>query len=183
MGKKVLVLTSSPRKNGNTSKMADAFTRGAEQAGHEVFRFDAAFHNIGGCTACDTCWSTGEACSISKDFNKLAVLLESCDVLLISVPLYWLGFPAQVKGAIDKMYAYGGSGGLRPLAVKESYLFVCGGDTDKEEYKPILATYEGIAGFLSWKDRGILQTGGLDEQGAIEKSGLLEKAEEMGQSI
>ncbi len=69
------------------------------------------------------------------------------------------------------------------LLVKESYLFVCGGDTDKEEYKPILATYEGMAGFLSWKDRGILQTGGLDEQGAIEKSGLLEKAEEMGQSI
>ena len=183
MSKKVLVLTSSPRKNGNTSKMADAFICGAEQAGHKVFRFDAAFHNIKGCIACDTCWSTGEACSIADDFNKLAALMESCDVLLISVPLYWFGFPAQIKGAIDKLYAYGGSGGLRPLAIKESYLFVCGGDSDKDEYRPILISYEGMTSFLGWKDRGVIQTGGLDAEGAIEKSGILEKAEEMGRSI
>lgn len=183
MSKKNLVLTASPRKNGNTSKMADAFTRGAEAAGHSVVRFDAAFHNIRGCNACNACWSKGNACVMDDDFNALAELLETCDVLLISTPLYWLGFPAQVKSAIDKLYAYGGSGGPRPLAIKESYLFVCGEDPTQEQYQPILQTYRTSAKFLGWEDRGILQIGGLEASGGIEASGVLEQAEEMGRNV
>ena len=40
--------------------------------------------------------------------------------------------------------------------------------------------YQLSADFLGWKDRGILRTGGMDDEGAIEKSGILEKAEELG---
>lgn len=183
MSKKVLVLTASPRKNGNTDKMANAFIKGAEQAGHCVTKFETAFKNIGGCRACNTCWSTGTACSVKDDFNELEPLLESCEVVLISTPLYWLSFPAQIKGAIDRLYAYGGTGGPRKLAIKECYLFVCGGDTGEEEYEPIQTMYRLSADFLGWKDRGILRTGGMDDEGAIEKSGILEKAEELGRSI
>lgn len=183
MSKKVLILTSSPRKNSNTTRMAEAFAKGTEQAGHEVFCFDAAAHEIKGCNACDACWSKGEACVMNDDFNKLAALLESCDVLLLACPLYWLGFPAQVKAAIDKLYAYGGAGGLRPLAIKESYFFVCGGDAGKEEYQPIIQSYQTSAAFLGWQDKGIIQTGGIDAPGALENSGVLEQAEEMGRNV
>ena len=58
-----------------------------------------------------------------------------------------------------------------------------GGDTDKEEYEPVLKMYRDMAGFLGWNDRGILQTGGLGGDGVIEKSGVLEQAEEMGRSV
>ncbi len=183
MSKKVLVLTASPRKNSNTTKMAQAFAHGAETAGHEVIWFDAAEHKIAGCSACDACWSTGKACVMPDDFNQLAALLESCEVLLIATPLYWLGFPAQVKAAIDKLYAYGGSGGLRPLTIRECYLFVCGGDVDKAEYQPVIQAYEASAEFLGWKNRGIIQTGGVDAEGALEASGVLEQAEEMGKTV
>ena len=183
IGKKILVLTASPKKNGNTNKMADAFIRGAEQAGHSVFKFETAFKKIGGCNACNTCWSTGTACSVKDDFNELESLLESCDVLLISSPLYWFAFPAQIKGAIDKLYAYGGSGGPRPLTIKESYLFICGGDADKEEYKPVIMMYQMMSEYLGWKDRGILQNGGVNGEGEIEQSGVLEQAEEMGRGV
>lgn len=178
--KKILVLTSSPRKVSNTKKMAEAFAKGAEAAGHEAVWFDAAKHNLTGCNACDACWSKGEACVMPDDFNKLAKLLETSDALLISTPLYWLGFPAQAKAAIDKLYAYGGTGGLRPLGIKESWLFVCGGDAGKEEYQPIIQSYQTSAAFLGWKDRGVLQIGGVDAEGALEASGILEQAEKMG---
>lgn len=39
---KIVLLTGSPRRSGNTNHLADQFTRGAQEAGHEVFRFDAA---------------------------------------------------------------------------------------------------------------------------------------------
>lgn len=46
---KITVVTGSPRKNGNTLAMVDAFMKAAENKGHEVVRFDAAMMKIGGC--------------------------------------------------------------------------------------------------------------------------------------
>ena len=36
MGKTVLIVSSSPRKNGNSETLADAFAKGAREAGHSV---------------------------------------------------------------------------------------------------------------------------------------------------
>lgn len=178
--KKILVLTASPKKNGNTDKMADAFISGAREAGHEVHKFETAFRRIGGCTACNACWSKGNACIHEDGFRELEPLLESCETLVIVSPLYWFCLPQQIKGAIDRLYAYGGTGGLRPLAIKESCFFICGGLAEKEEYQPVLEIYRMMTKYLGWKDRGIIQTGGLDKKGAIEASGVLERAMEMG---
>ena len=45
---KIVVITGSPRKNGNSFAMTEAFIHEAEQRGHSVRRFDAAFLKIGG---------------------------------------------------------------------------------------------------------------------------------------
>jgi multimeric flavodoxin WrbA len=47
----IVVLTGSSRKNGNSSYLADRFIAGAEEAGHSIFRFDAAFKKVNGCIA------------------------------------------------------------------------------------------------------------------------------------
>lgn len=180
--KKVLVMTASPRRNGSTDKMAEAFMAGAQEAGHEVFKFEAAFKHIGGCTGCNSCWSGGHACIHEDDFRELEPLLESCDVLVISTPLYWYSLPAQIKGAVDKLYAYGGSGGPRPLTIKESYFFVCGELAERDEYQPMLEIYRMMAEYLHWENRGIIQTGGMERSGAIEASGVLEQARDMGRN-
>lgn len=60
---KITVITGSPRKNGNTLAMVDAFIKAAESKGHEVARFDTAMMKIGGCHTCMTCFKTGKACS------------------------------------------------------------------------------------------------------------------------
>lgn len=93
--KKILVLTGSPNREGNTNKMADAFIRGAEQAGHSAVKFETAFKNLRGFTA-----------SAEKDdFGELEPLLNDSDVLVIATPLYWFSFPAQIKAAIDQFDA------------------------------------------------------------------------------
>lgn len=58
--KNILVLTGSPRRNGNSDSMADAFIKGAQSAGHEVNIFETSSKDIGGCRACNTCWSKGK---------------------------------------------------------------------------------------------------------------------------
>ena len=46
---KITVLTGSPRENGTSNYMADEFIRGAEESGHEVYRFDTARADIKNC--------------------------------------------------------------------------------------------------------------------------------------
>lgn len=182
MPKKVLVFTGSPRVGGNSDLMADALVKGAEASGHTAVRFDAARKDIGGCTACDKCWSDGHACVYEDDFHQLEPLLESCDVMVFCAPVYWMGFPAQMKAAIDKLYAYGGSGGTRPLTIKESALLLCGADTASTEYDYMAQGYKMIISFLDWKDRGIIWQGGAEGEGTIDPDALA-KAEKLGREL
>ena len=39
---KIVVLTGSPHENGTSFVLADSFIKGAEEAGHSIYRFDAA---------------------------------------------------------------------------------------------------------------------------------------------
>ncbi|MDO4619325.1 MAG: flavodoxin family protein [Lachnospiraceae bacterium] len=185
MSKKILILTGSPRRNGNTLKMAKAFEKGALEAGHEVVWFDAGAKNLKGCRGCNGCWSKGKACCQDDDFNELAELLETCDMLQIVTPLYWFNFPAQIKAAIDKLYAYGGAGGLRPLSIKETGLFVAGELADEWEYQPLLDTYKYVFGYLNQedpiKDRGVIRVYGLENPENLRDA--LEKAEAFGREV
>ena len=52
---KIVILNGSPHASGPTSDMADAFARGAQEAGHTVVTFHTAHMNIHGCMACDFC--------------------------------------------------------------------------------------------------------------------------------
>jgi multimeric flavodoxin WrbA len=181
MSKNILVLTGSPRKGGNTDKLADAFIFGAQQAGHTTVKFSTADKNIKGCIACQTCFSKGSACSIPDDFAKLAPLLEKADMVVFASPLYWFTFSAQLKAAIDKFYSF--LIGKRPLKIKECALLVCGGGTELNVYDGIIKSYKLIANFLNWKDCGIVIVPGLHDKDEILKTDGLQRAEALGKSI
>jgi multimeric flavodoxin WrbA len=181
--KNILVLTGSPRKNGNSDRMADAFIKGAQSVGHEVTKFETAWKEIGSCSACKTCWSKEKPCSFQDDFDELAPLLQAADVIVFSTPLYWFSFTAQIKAAIDKMYAYIGKNCKHPLKIKESLLMVCGADEGMKVFDGIIATYREIAHYMKWEDKGVLAVPEVKEKGDIEATDALEKAEEYGKSL
>jgi multimeric flavodoxin WrbA len=181
--KNILVLTGSPRKNGNSDRMADAFIKGALSVGHEVTKFETAWKEIKGCKACKTCWSKGKPCTFQDDFDELAPLLEEADVIVFSTPLYWFSFPTQIKAAIDKMYSYVGKNCKRPLKIKESVLLVCGADEGMDVFEGIIASYKQIAHYMKWEDKGVLAVPKVNEKGVIEETDALMKAEEKGRSL
>ncbi len=47
MSKRILILTGSPRRGGNSNLMADAFAKGASEAGNSVVQFNTAHKHIG----------------------------------------------------------------------------------------------------------------------------------------
>ena len=74
---KIVVLSGSPHKHGTTSKLVDSFISGAEEAGHEVARFDTAFMNVHPCIACDKCQEENGKCVFQDEMIKIGAALTS----------------------------------------------------------------------------------------------------------
>ncbi len=181
MPKNIVVLTGSARKGGNSDKLADAFIAGARLSGHTTVKYTTADKDIKGCIDCKACFKKDTACSIPDDFRDLAPLLEQADTLVFVTPLYWFSFPAKLKAAIDKLYSF--LIGKKTLKIKECVLLVCGGDKDGSSYDGIIRSFQLIAGFLGWKDSGVVVVGGLHDKDDILNTDGLQRAEALGKSI
>ncbi|MBO4696130.1 MAG: flavodoxin family protein, partial [Lachnospiraceae bacterium] len=96
---KILVLTGSPRKNGNSATLADSFIKGAKEAGHTVERFDAAFKKVHPCIACNSCGMDGP-CVFKDDFEFVRKHIVEADCVAFATPMYYFGISAQLKAVI-----------------------------------------------------------------------------------
>ncbi|MCM1150077.1 MAG: flavodoxin family protein [Butyricicoccus sp.] len=168
MSKKVVVITGSPRKKGNSFAMTDAFIKAAEAAGHSVTRFDAALKNVGGCRACETCFKTGKACSFDDDFNNIAPAILEADVIVYTMPVYWYSIPAQIKGVIDRIYSFCVAG--KDISGKECALIACCEEEDASVLDGVRVPIERSAALLKWHMLGEVLVTGVLEAGAIDKT-------------
>lgn len=165
---KIVVITGSPRKNGNSFAMTDAFIKAAEERGNTVERFDAAFMNIGGCRACETCYKTGKACSFDDDFNKIAPALLEADAVVYTMPTYWYSIPAQIKGVIDRVFSLVVGG--KNVAGKKCGLIACCEEDDITVMDGVRIPIERSAQLLKWEMLGEVLVPGVLNVGDIDKT-------------
>ncbi|MDE5769482.1 MAG: flavodoxin family protein [Oscillospiraceae bacterium] len=168
MSKKILVLTGSPRKNGNSFAMTDAFIQAAEQNGHTVTRFDTAMMKISGCRACQTCYSTGKACTFDDDFNKIAPAILDADVIVFTMPVYWYSIPAQIKAVIDRIFSLVIGG--KEIAGKECALITCCEEDDITVMDGIRIPLERSVELNKWTMIGEVLIPGVLNVGDIAKT-------------
>lgn len=168
MSKKIVVLTGSPRKNGNSFAMTDAFVVAAKAKGHEVIRFDTAMMKVGGCHACETCFKTGKACSFDDDFNLMAPAIQEADAVVFSMPLYWYTMPAQIKAVFDKLFSF--MVGEKPISGKESALIACCEEEDMAAFDGMKIPYEKSLALLKWNIVGEVLVPGVHGTGDIENT-------------
>lgn len=177
MSKKIVVITGSPRKNGNSFAMTDAFIKAAQAKGHTITRFDAALKKVGGCHACETCFKTGKACSFDDDFNVIAPEIENADVVVFTTPVYWYSFPAQIKGVIDRLFSFCVAG--KNIAGKQCALITCCEEDDMSVMDGVLIPYERSIALLKWKSIGevlipsVLNVGDIDKTDGCQKAAAL----------
>lgn len=168
MSKKIVVITGSPRKNGNSFAMTDAFIKAAEGKGHTVTRFDAAMKKIGGCHACETCFSTGKACTFDDDFNVIAPAILEADVIVFTMPVYWYSIPAQIKGVIDRIFSLVVGG--KEIAGKECALITCCEEEDLSVMDGVRIPMERMCALNKWKLVGEVLVPGVLNPGDIDKT-------------
>ena len=181
MSKKIVVITGSPRKNGNSFAMTDAFIKAAEAKGHKITRFDAALKKAGGCRACETCFSTGKACTFDDDFNTIAPAILEADVIVFTMPVYWYSIPAQIKGVIDRIFSMVVGG--KDIAGKECALIACCEEDDMSVMDGVRIPIERMAALNKWKMVGEVLIPGVLNVGDIDKTEGCKKAADLANAI
>lgn len=178
MSKKVLILSGSPRKNGNSDILCDEFARGAVQAGHAVEKIRVAEQNIGYCRACYACKGTG-VCAIKDDMAAVLQKMIDADVIVLASPVYFYSIDAQLKALIDRTVA-------RWLEVKdkEFYYIVTAADGEQAAAETTLACFRGYADCVEGaKEMGVVYGMGAYEKGEIKHTGAMAQAYEMGKRV
>ena len=181
MSKKIVVITGSPRKNGNSFAMTDAFIKAAGAKGHTITRFDAALKKVGGCRACETCFSTGKACTFDDDFNTIAPAILEADVIVFTMPVYWYSIPAQIKGVIDRIFSMVVGG--KDIAGKECALITCCEEDDMSVMDGVRIPIERMAALNKWKMAGEVLIPGVLNLGDIDKTEGCKKAADLANAI
>jgi multimeric flavodoxin WrbA len=178
MSKKVLILSSSPRKKGNSNTLCDRFMEGAIEAHHRVEKVMMADKKINYCTGCYACQKIGR-CAQNDDMASILDSMRSADVIVMATPVYFYTMCAQMKTVIDRTVAK-----YTEIANKEFYFIVTAADTNKAALE---RTIEGFRGFTSClpgaKEKGVIYGAGAWEIGDILKSRAMQQAYEMGKAL
>jgi multimeric flavodoxin WrbA len=176
---KITVITGSPHKKGTTNLLAERFIAGAEEAGNEVFRFDAAASDVHPCRACNYCDPSTE-CIQKDDMEKLRPHLFDTDAVVFVTPVYFMTFSAQIKAVLDRFYAFGTkiAGGNRKAA-----LLAAAASTPEEDLKPLVQNYQTIIGYLGWEDGGTIIVSDAPDRETLEATDWPEKAYALGREF
>ena len=175
---KILVITGSPRKNGNSNTLADNFIKGAQEAGHNVVRFDSAFKDVHPCVACNKCGMNGQ-CVFKDDFEFVKANIVDADAVVFATPMYYFGISAQIKAVIDRFYAING----QIHVPKKAVLLMTYADTSAKEAQPIINHYEALLNYLGWSDAGKVIASGVWTAGDVNNTQYPKQAYELGKNI
>ena len=166
--------------NKNTNRMKITVLTGSpEEKGHEVFRFDCAFKNVGPCRACNRCGMDGP-CIIDDDFSELRPHLVEADMVVFATPMYYFGISAQMKRVIDRFYAINGQ--IKGAPKKAAFMLTFA-DTAKEEAEPMLLHYRTLMKYLGWTSVGEIVAPGVWTAGAVNDTDFPRQAYELGKSL
>ena len=183
MGKKIVVLNGSPRKHGNTAALIDRFRAGAQSAGHSVTRFNIAEMNISPCIGClKGGKNKASPCTQKDDMDQIYPAYETADIIVLASPLYFWSFTAQLKTAIDRIFAAIEANGYA-APPKDCIMLIAAGDSSRSNFQPMIDYYKSFLSNIGWTDVGMLLAGGVNEIGDIAGKPVLEEAAALGAGI
>lgn len=176
MSKKVLIISASPRKGGNSDTLCDQFAKGAKETGNSVEKLRLSDLHIDYCSACYACKEIGH-CVKEDDMRIVLEKMRQADVIVLATPVYFYTMNAQLKTMIDRTL-----GGARTpgLENKEFHLIA----TAAAGKSAMERTIDGLRGYLEClpgaREMGVIYGEGAWQLGDIQKNSAMKEAYEMG---
>ena len=180
MSKHVLVLSTSLRSRSNSDLLAEAFAKGAAEAGHDVEIIRLSGKDIRFCRGCLACQRTGR-CVIRDDADEIVQNhMRSAEVLVFATPIYYYGMSGQMKTLLDR---------ANPLysadyRFREIYLLTTAAEEGDGVWQRAKSGLEGwLECFPSASLSGVVFGGGCAEPGSAEGSHAMHDAYEAGKHL
>ena len=175
----ILILSGSPRKNGNTDLLVEAFSKGASEK-HHVEVVSVHDFKVNPCMGCNACFtSEGNVCIQKDDMSLIYGKLANADMLVIASPVYFYGLSAQLKAVIDRCH--------NPIRdtfhIKKAALLLVGAASLPELFDSILTQYQLCLNFFHIEDAGHVLVRSAKEKGGVRDTKALEEAEELGKKV
>ena len=169
---KVIGISGSPRRGGNTETLLREVLRGAEEAGAETRLFILSRMDISPCRHCDGCLADGE-CVVKDDMGLIYPEVESLDALVLASPIFFYGVTAQAKAMIDRCQAFWNRKYVlkrRIAAKKRKGVFISTGGTKfPDTFEHAKATVKNFFLVIDVKYWAELLFSGVDGRGDIEE--------------
>ena len=175
---KILILSGSPRKGGNTELLVDAFIRGAAKH-HHVQIVSVRDYKVNPCLGCNACFKANGICAQKDDIAIIYEKMSQADMLVIASPVYFYGISAQLKAIIDRFH--------NPIRdtfhLKKMALLLVGAATLPELFDAILSEYNLCLKFFNLEDAGKVLVRGVKDKGDIKNTDALNETYILGLSI
>ena len=175
----ILILSGSPRKDGNTELLVGAFVKGASQK-HHVEVVSVHDYKVNPCMGCNACFKNeANACVQHDDMSLIYEKMSRADMLVIASPVYFYGLSAQLKAVIDRFH--------NPIRdtfrLKKMALLLVGAATLPELFDSILAQYRLCLNFFKLEDAGHVLVRGVKDKGDIRNADALHEAFHLGSNV
>ena len=179
MKKKVLIISASPRKGGNSDMLCDKFLEGALDAGHNAEKVRLSDKKIAFCNGCYYCADHKGACVYKDDMTELLSKMISADVIVLASPVYFYTIDGQLKTFIDRCVAR-----YTEISGKEFYYIITAADTEKKNMSKAVECLRGFAVdcLEGTKEKDIIYGLGVWKKGEIGTTPFLAQAYKMGKN-
>lgn len=178
MSKKILVISTSLRKNSNSEALADEFIKGAREAGHEVEKVSLVDKKVGFCRGCFACLETGR-CVIQDDALGIVEKMHDAEVIVFATPIYYYEMSGQMKTLLDRANSLYGS----DYEFGDIYLLSAAAEDEEGVDSRAVSGLEGwIACFERAHLKGTVFAGGVNEAGDIKGHSSLVMSYEAGRN-
>lgn len=180
MNKKVLIISTSLRKNSNSQILAEEFKKGAVEAGNDVEIISLKDKKINFCKGCLACQKT-QKCIINDDVKEIIDKMLTSDVIVFATPIYFYEMSGQMKVLLDR------SNPLFPsdYSLRDIYLLAASADTDESSMDGALKGLQGwIDCFEKASLKGVIKGTGANEASSInDLYDILKSAYDMGKNV
>ena len=179
MSKKILVISTSLRKDSNSQALAEAFAKGAESAGHEAELISLRGKQISFCRGCFACLKRGR-CVIEDDAPAIVEEMHGAQVLAFATPIYYYEMSGQMKTQLDRANSlFDGD-----YAFTQVYLLAAAAEDEEQTPRRAISGLEGwVECFPRAALAGTVFAGGITDQGDIQGHPALKRAYDMGAGI
>ena len=186
MAKKILIISGSPKKDGNTETLIKWFREGAELSGAviEQARISSLKIRSSGCMSCRQCQKNKEyGCVVKDDISGLLLKMIDADVIVMGTPLYFFSASAQIKILIDRMFSlfkWDNKAGTMEAALKGKALVLLASAFEDVGLKDLEIPFKLTADYTSMKFSSLLVPDAGESGEIVKLQGVREKAVELG---